>query len=75
MMHEYEYTVPLGIAVQDGNYIGETNDTTVQKEHRNLVPMLYAFADKFLGVHYMFWVNQGSYFEEDLAQCFSRKSN
>ena len=27
MMHEGHYTVPLGIAIEDGNYIGETGDT------------------------------------------------
>ncbi len=31
MMHEDDYTVPLGIAVQDGNYIGETGLKTKGK--------------------------------------------
>ena len=71
MMHEHQYTVPLGIAVQDGNYIGETNNTEVQKKAKNLVPMLSVFAHGFLKVNYMFWVNQEPYFEQDVLPCFS----
>lgn len=83
MMHEHEYTVPLGIAVQDGNYIGLTgadfppgsddqNASGFAKEgHENLVPRLHAFAKDFLKVQYMFWVNQKPYFEEDVLPCFT----
>lgn len=70
MMHEYNYSVPLGIAVQDGNYIGQTGTTEVVKNRKNLVPMLHAFAQDFLKVTYMFWVNQEPYFEEDVLPCF-----
>ncbi len=74
MMHESDYSVPLGIAVQDGNYIGETGNYTVQDEaeekRTNLVPMLQAFARDFLNVQYMFWVDQEPYFEEDVLPCF-----
>lgn len=69
MMHESEYTVPLGIAVQDGNYIGQTGNLKVVKERKNLVPVLYAFAEDFLKVDYIFWVNQKPYFEEDVLPC------
>lgn len=74
MMHEGHYTVPLGIAVQDGNYIGETGDIdeeTKKKPHENIVPLLHAFAKNFLKINYMFWVNQEPYFKSDVLSCFS----
>ena len=73
MMHEGKFTVPLGIAVQDGNYIGETGSTNVVAKRTNLVPSLHAFAQDFLKVGYMFWVSQEPYFEEDVLPCFSAK--
>ena len=51
MMHERHFTVPLGIAVQDGNYIGETGNTdeeTKKKPHNNMVPLLHGFAKDFI---------------------------
>lgn len=75
MMHEGQYTVPLGIAVQDGNYIGETGDISEemkQKPHENIVPMLHAFAKDFLKVKYMFWVDQQPFFERDVLGCFEK---
>ena len=74
-MHEGQYTVPLGIAVQDGNYFGKTGDEkkdTENKSRQNLVPLLHAFAKDFLKVNYMFWVNQEPYFKEDVLPCFSK---
>ncbi|MFT3980449.1 MAG: hypothetical protein QM687_08270 [Ferruginibacter sp.] len=74
MMHEAHYTVPLGIAIQDGNYIGETGDTdeeTKKNPHDNIVPLLHAFAKDFLRVNYMFWANQEPYFKTDVLSCFS----
>lgn len=72
MMHESSYTVPLGIAIEDGNYIGETGDATEDKTqtHENIVPLLYAFAKDFLKINYMFWANQEPYFKEDVLSCF-----
>jgi len=70
MMHECPYTVPLGISVQDGNYIGQTGTTEVQNDRNNIVPLLHAFAKDFLKVNYMFWVNQEPYFEQDVLPCF-----
>ncbi len=70
MMHEGQFTVPVGIAVQDGNYIGETGSEEVRSGRRNIVPMLHAFARHFLGVSYMFWVDQEPYFREDVMPCF-----
>lgn len=74
MMHEGHYTVPLGIAVQDGNYIGETGDIDEEikrRPHMNIVPVLHEFAKDFLKVNYMFWANQEPYFRIDVLSCFS----
>ena len=81
LMHEGNYSVPIGIAIQDGNYIGKTgadsdyNEYTDQgkQAHQNIVPLLHAFAKDFLKVSYMFWVNQKPYFEEDVMPCFSNE--
>ena len=72
MMHESNYSVPLGIAVQDGNYIGQTNSDKVKQQRNNIVPLLHAFAKEFLKVNYMFWVDQPPYFTEDVLPCFSQ---
>ncbi len=79
MMHEGTYTVPLGIAIQDGNYIGKTGADkdyneyieSAPSERENRVPLLHAFAKDFLRVKYMFWVNQDPYFTEDVIPCFA----
>lgn len=71
MMHEGQYAVPLGIAVQDGNYIGETGSDRIVKDRKNLVPALHAFAADFLKVSYMFWVDQKPYFDEDVLPCLT----
>lgn len=73
-MHEHEYRVPLGIAVQDGNYIGYTGADgdiadSVKTQRKNLAPMLYEFARDFMRVNYIFWVDQTPYFEEDVLPC------
>jgi hypothetical protein len=73
MMHEHSYSVPLGIAVQDGNYIGTTASNEVVTRRKNLVPALHAFAQDFLKVNYMFWVNQEPYFNEDVLPCFENR--
>ncbi|EAR02905.1 hypothetical protein [Maribacter sp. HTCC2170] len=76
LMHEGKYTVPLGIAIQDGNYIGETGEVehaNVDEHNENIVPLLHGFAKDFLKVRYMFWVNQEPYFKEHVIPCFSKK--
>lgn len=81
LMHEGQYTVPIGIAIQDGNYIGITgadlnyneNADKGEKARNNIVPLLHGFAKDFLRVSYMFWVNQDPYFKEDVMPCFSRE--
>jgi hypothetical protein len=80
LMHEGNYSVPIGIAIQDGNYIGKTGADADYREdadkgntsRNNIVPLLHAFAREFLKVRYMFWVNQEPYFREDVMPCFSR---
>lgn len=70
MMHEGEFTAPIGIAIQDGNYVDATGTDEVVAERTNIVPVLHAFAKDFLSVDYMFWVNQEPYFEQDVLPCF-----
>lgn len=82
MMHEHKYSTSLGIAVQDGNYVGLTGadftqgsklhgqENKIIEKRRNIVPLLHAFAADFMKVNYMFWVNQKPYFEEDVLTCF-----
>jgi hypothetical protein len=80
MMHEGEFSVPLGIAVQDGNYVGSTGadehfegrkDEGI--ETNSAVPLLHAFAKDFLKVDYMFWADQKPYFQKLVLPCFSEK--
>jgi hypothetical protein len=75
MMHESRYTIPLGIAIQDGNYTGKTGDAGLidSGSHEDIVPLLHAFAKNFLRVRYMFWVNQEPYFSQDVIPCFQSK--
>ena len=76
LMHEGTYTVPIGIAIQDGNYVGKTgadldyDESKVTGSSPTIVPLLHAFAKDFLRVNYMFWVNQKPYFEKDVLPCF-----
>ncbi|WP_205626865.1 hypothetical protein [Pseudoponticoccus marisrubri] len=70
LLHELAPPVPRGIAVQDGNYIGETGSKAIQDKRPNIVPALVSFADDFLDLDYMFCVNQPPYFEEDVLGCF-----
>lgn len=78
MMHEGEFTVPIGIAIQDGNYVGSTGADEHFKDRKDdapetssMVPLLHAFAQDFLKVDYMFWVDQKPYFKEQVLPCFS----
>ena len=81
MMHENDYAVPLGIAIQDGNYIGTTgadkdyspNLNTGSANRKNVVPLLHAFAKDFMLVSYMFWVHQEPYFSEDVIPCLGEE--
>ncbi|MEO0734039.1 MAG: hypothetical protein AAFZ52_14485 [Bacteroidota bacterium] len=78
LMHEGDYAVPLGIAIQDGNYVAKTgvgkdvdeaDPSALQR--RNIVPKLFHFANDFLRVDYMFWGNQQPYFSALVLPCFA----
>lgn len=78
LMHEGDFTVPLGIAIQDGNYVGATgadahfaDRASGAPTQRSQVPLLHAFAKDFLKVNYMFWVDQKPYFETEVLTCFA----
>lgn len=75
LLHENRYTVPIGVAVQDGNYVGKTGNeatNTTTNNQKNIVPLLHGFAKDFLRVNYMFWTNQAPYFKQDVLPCFSK---
>lgn len=70
-MHELNGTIPIGIAVQDGNYGGKTNDDTApQAPWPNLVPKLFEYASGYLRVNYIFWGAQEPYFSHDVVPHF-----
>lgn len=67
LMHELEKRTPIGIAVQDGNYIGKTNDETIlNAPWPNLVPSLAGYAQNYLHANYIFWGAQEPYFSHDV---------
>ena len=73
MIERKERRLTGGIAIQDGNYIGETgniDEETKKHTHDNIVPLLHAFAKDFLKINYMFWANQAPYFKTDVLSCF-----
>ncbi|MEL6857002.1 MAG: hypothetical protein AAFO74_01365 [Pseudomonadota bacterium] len=80
MMHEGEFSTPLGIAIQDGNYIGATgadehfaSRQSTTNTSGPMVPILHAFATDFLKVDYMFWVDQKPYFNDQVLPCFAEQ--
>ena len=60
--------VPVGIAVQDGNY--EDQDPKTGK--RITIPELLKFATEFLKVDYIFWCTQEPYYSEQLIPFLRR---
>ena len=61
----------LGVAIQDGNYSGTTNEIIVPTEPwPNLVPELDDDARNFLKVNYIFWGAQEPYFSHDVVPYF-----
>ncbi|MEM6916793.1 MAG: hypothetical protein AAF491_09530, partial [Verrucomicrobiota bacterium] len=74
LMHESDYTAPLGIAVQRGNYVGMTGADVdpgedISREGSDgatTVPLLHAFAKEFLRVQYIFWQNEEPYFSREV---------
>jgi hypothetical protein len=66
----------IGIAVQDGNYSGETGDARPPKRGEtwpNIVPELAKFAKETLGASYIYWRIQEPYFSKNVIPFFSKK--
>jgi hypothetical protein len=66
----------VGIAVQDGNYRGETGDSAPPKPGEtwpDIVPELANYAKQTLGASYVFWSIQEPYFSKNVIPFFSRK--
>lgn len=70
-MHELNGSIPLGVAVQDGNYAGSTGaDIKPTGPWPNIVPKLYDFAKNYLKANYIFWAAQEPYFSHDVVPFF-----
>lgn len=72
LMNEYDGKLVKGIAVQDGNYHGETGSNVIPDgELKSMVPYLYSFAFEELNVSYIFWVKQEPYFSKHVVPFLS----
>ena len=71
-LREFKGKIVSGIAVQDGNYIGETGNNTNDRPYKNIVPELAKFAQNNLEVSCMFWVAQEPYFSNDVVTFLKR---
>jgi hypothetical protein len=60
--------VPVGIAVQDGNY----DDQDPKTGKRITIPELLKFATEYLKVDYIFWCTQEPYYSEQLIPFLRR---
>jgi hypothetical protein len=70
-MHEINGSIPVGVAVQDGNYTGTTGENLKPTgPWPNNVPKLYDFAKNYLKAHYIFWAAQEPYFSHDVVPFF-----
>ncbi|MBC8030570.1 MAG: hypothetical protein H7Z16_10705 [Pyrinomonadaceae bacterium] len=70
LIREAAGIVPIGIAVQDGNY-EDVNPTTGK---RVTIAELIKFAKEYLKVDYIFWCTQEPYYSEDLIPFMRRVS-
>ena len=68
LIKEVADTVPVGIAVQDGNY----EDRDPQTGKRITIPELLTFATEYLNVNYIFWCTQEPYYSEQLIPFLKR---
>jgi hypothetical protein len=66
----------LGIAVQDGNYFGETGKAQLKPGEAwpDIVPELANYAKETLGASYLFWSIQEPYFSQNVIPFFSREA-
>lgn len=67
----------IGIAVQDGNYFGETGaaEPKLGEPSRDIVPELANYAKETLGASYIFWCIQEPYFSQNVIPFFARSAN
>jgi hypothetical protein len=67
----------MGIAVQDGNYFGETGAAQPKsgEPSPDIVPELANYAKETLGSSYVFWCIQEPYFSRNVIPFFSKTSN
>ncbi len=73
-IHERTSSIPIGVAVQHGNYTGTTGEDIKPKgAWANLVPNLYDYAKNFLRVDYIFWAPQEPFYSHDLLPFFTDK--
>ena len=68
LIREAAGIVPVGIAVQDGNYEDKNPKTG---EHIS-IPELLKFATEYLNVDYVFWCTQEPYYSEQLIPFLRR---
>lgn len=68
LIREAAGIVPIGIAVQDGNY----EDVDPKTGKRVTIAELIQFATKYLKADYIFWCTQEPYYSEDLIPFISR---
>ena len=68
----------IGIAIQDGNYSGETGNAAQPKPGEtwpDIVPELANYAKETLGASYLFWSIQEPYFSKNVIPFFSMKAD
>jgi hypothetical protein len=68
----------IGIAVQDGNYTGETGNVSDPKPGEtwpDIVPDLASYAKNTLGASYIFWSIQEPYFSRNVIPFFSKEAD
>lgn len=68
LIREVADTVPVGIAVQEGNY----EDQNPKTGDRITIPDLLKFATEYLRVDYIFWCTQEPYYSKQLIPLLRR---
>jgi hypothetical protein len=70
-IHEVKGTVPVGIAVQDGNY-----DYVDPKTSRRIsIQGIFDFANDYLNADYIFWCTEEPSFSRDVVPYFDRRES
>jgi len=64
----------IGIAVQDGNYFGETGAAKAGETWHDIVPELANYAKETLGASYLFWSIQEPYFSQNVIPFFLKEA-